>query len=647
MTYIVLDTETTTHNTVGKNKANPHSERNRMVALGWKQQDCPVATVYFNTEEEAQCISFEAELLIGHNLGFDLKYLLRQKNFRKIFSSKSIWCTQLAEYLLTAQQENYPSLDFCAAKRGGVLKDDRLSVLWDSGMSTEDIPQDMLVDYLKSDVENTEKVFLSQVKEASEKKMLPFIKSQMDALMATTEMSMNGIKVDKDLLADKFSTTSFNLANLKALIEGYARGLSHPDFEWGSRKALSLLLFGGTYDFVEDIDDGFYKNGNPKTKRVVTKKKYVGMGFQSRPEWIGANGIVSTDVDVLGECLNAATGIHSRVIEWIMEAKKLEKELSTYIEGIQKATHTDGFVHQSLNHVVTRTGRLSCTDPNLQNQTESHIKEVFVPRNSEEGCLIEADFGQLEIVALAYLSQDTVLIAELNAGIDIHSALYEKMYGRAPTTEERKQFKRLTFALVYGAGAKTMAVQSGLPVPVCKKYIEVFYNKYIGVKEYHSYSLAVAEVGCALGTKKTESGLPAREYTQRLETGRRLHYTQYDSTWTKKASFSPTELKNYPVQSFATGDIVPLVLGYMYRALIQHPILSDKLLMINTIHDSIMFDLLDKTLLPESVKFIKDLMTSADKMLEETFGIKLGLKLTCSIKHGPNWFEMKDYKEGD
>ena len=134
-------------------------------------------------------------------------------------------------------------------------------------------------------------------------------------------------------------------------------------------------------------------------------------------------------------------------------------------------------------------------------------------------------------------------------------------------------------------------------------------------------------------------GLPSGygEYTS--ITGRKYAFREYDD-FNKGTSFSPTQMKNYPVQGFATGDIVPLVLGKLYRVLKNDPLLSDSCLMINTVHDSVVFDIRDEHLLEYTDKVITETMQAAPRYLKERFNIDFDLELPVDGSVGRNWLDM-------
>ena len=204
MSYLVFDTENTVRNkgeeSIGSFKANPYHPDNRIVYTGWKLENMR-GDVTIPPKWGAISISTRSDIdiIVGHNIGHDIAYILKSKFSADLFEwikTGHIWDTMFAEYLLSGQQVQMPSLDYCAEKYGGTLKDDKIKEYWNDGVETEDIPDEELKDYLKGDVENTERVFLCQVQEAVERGIMPWMWAQMDARLATIMMEFDGMYFD-------------------------------------------------------------------------------------------------------------------------------------------------------------------------------------------------------------------------------------------------------------------------------------------------------------------------------------------------------------------------------------------------------------------------------------------------------------------
>jgi len=251
--------------------------------------------------------------------------------------------------------------------------------------------------------------------------------------------------------------------------------------------------------------------------------------------------------------------------------------------------------------------------------------------------LVEFDFNQLEVAVLAHVTKDAQLIADISGGKDIHSELFYDMNKRYPDDAERKWFKRLTFGLIYGAGATTLAENAGCDYGVAKKFIETFYTRYPGVKDWNEVMSRTADTFGKHGISEAGLYSVTRNWIHTSETGRRYVFNEYKSTYgDREYTFSPTELKNYPVQGLATGDIVPMMLGILFRKLVK----DTGVYLVNTVHDSIMLDV-HNTALDEVIKEVRDTLNNTHVYYKQTFGIPLALKLTAGCSVGPNWFSTE------
>jgi DNA polymerase-1 len=253
---------------------------------------------------------------------------------------------------------------------------------------------------------------------------------------------------------------------------------------------------------------------------------------------------------------------------------------------------------------------------------------------------MEFDFSQLEVAILAHISKDSQLINDITTGTDIHSALFADMYGKLPTKEERKWFKTLTFGLLYGAGVKTLSKNAACTVDVAEKFVATFYKRYSGVKNYHDNIIHSADIGSAVDPANVY-----RTYRHLSETGRIYEFKEYEnSEWVakktrRKYSFSPTELKNYPVQGLATADIVPLMVGLMFRKFKN----NSSVALVNTIHDSILLDVKEEVA-DEVKEQVFELLNNTHVYYEKTFGIPLKLPLSVGCSVGKNWHDMTECK---
>ncbi len=271
----------------------------------------------------------------------------------------------------------------------------------------------------------------------------------------------------------------------------------------------------------------------------------------------------------------------------------------------------------------------------------SNIKEHFTSRFSN-GWLLEADYSQLEINALAVLSADPQLKSDLRKGIDLHSLRAQELFGKGFTPEQRRIAKALSFQLQYGSGPANMARTNGVPIEVAKKFIKNYYSRYPYVKEYQENLLRTVARSRVSTSKKTPAGYPAGKSILVSCTGRRYTFVESDDKYGKAGdtNFSATQVKNWQVQGFATGDIVPMMVGKLYRALKNNRSFDDKVLLINTIHDSIILDCYDHMYAADARDLVKEVLSSAPEELFLRFGVRFDLPLNVDTKTGRNWLEM-------
>ena len=623
---LVVDLETTIRCPVGNSSGNPMWRGNKVIAWGCCGTDGGTAGYKYDVNgldlTPLRNLCDTSSLVIGHNVKFDLLYIYRDTNN----TLPRIWDTQLAAYLLSGQRHLYASLDELTKEYVGVhaLKDDKIKAYWKSGMDTPDIPREELMDYLKGDVENTVTIFEQQWAEAEGLDILPLMLTQMDALRATIEMNRNGMRVDWEYVHAQRDFYDIMLKSAQATVAEEA-----PDLDTASPKQLSLYFFGGEEKYKEKVDDGFYKNGNVRTKTVERIRTITGK-YAPAGE-LGKGGYYSTDDAVLKQLASGG----DTVAQQLLLIREYSKIKDTYYEGLIGLRFPDDNIYPNLNHCATKTGRLSATNPNLQNQTETgDVKRAYVSRYGENGNILELDYSQLEMVALAYLADDKQLIDDINNGRDMHRELYKGMYGRYPTDKERKPFKRFSFLLVYGGGATTLMAQSGCDRATAKKFINTFYSRYTGVKRYHEEIVAKAEKEAVVSYDPDKSG-PQYTYYHTSPTGRHYIFNKYPNEYKGGLSFSPTELKNWPIQGFATGDVVPMMVGILLRKLEDAKLTPDvKLVM--TVHDSVVLDVpIDK--LNECAILAKQTLEDAPKYMKSIFNIDFPCQLGVGVDAGLNW----------
>jgi len=381
----IIDTETNNKNKlIGNFTANPHYRGNKIVHAGIKRLGVLGVTVLDKYDTNTLLYNCQrADLLVGQNIKFDLLYLMRDDKFRdEVLPNLRIWDTMQVEYLLSGQQDRFPSLDYLSEKYGGTLKDKRLEEMWAEGVDTEDIDEDIVIPYLEADVTNTELAFKKQLVLANEANMLPLIKSQMDAILATAEMEYNGMYFNKKEALYKAKILSSRRDALHKYCFDFMKIRMHNTPNVDSVDDVSLTLFGGQEKVKIDrvILDEFgkpilYKSGARKgdirtKKETILKRITPCVHGRTAIEREKKKGFYSVSNDVLKNIYKdpSTHGKPRDFVSALMEYRKITKDLKTYYEGYSELVWpNDNCIHGTYNHCQTATGRLSHSNPNLGN----------------------------------------------------------------------------------------------------------------------------------------------------------------------------------------------------------------------------------------------------------------------------------------
>ena len=320
----------------------------------------------------------------------------------------------------------------------------------------------------------------------------------------------------------------------------------------------------------------------------------------------------STDVDVLTGLAN-----QHEVPRLLLDYRQLVKLKNTYVDALPKLVNPDtGRVHTSYNQAVASTGRLSSSDPNLQNipirTTEGReIRKAFI--SSGPGwTLLDADYSQIELRILAHLSGDDELLKAFNDDADVHRRTAAKILGVEPddvTDEMRSRAKTVNFGIVYGMGARGLAQSLDIDIAEAKQFIDDYFRSYPGVKRFIDDTIEKARVDKAVCTM--------------LNRVRRL--PDIDSSDGRARSFSERVAVNTPVQGTA-ADIIKLAMLDVDRVIRDRGLRAK---MILQVHDELLFDLPESEL-DDMRKIVRSCMENA---------IKLNVPLKVDMGEGKNWFD--------
>jgi DNA polymerase I len=637
MRVVTFDVETTIHD----GTPSPYDARNKVVLWGWMldSEEHTDPTTDIGGIACSSCPYDNIDLLVGQNLSFDIAYALRDGVWDMHSVPKNIWDIQLAEYLLTGQTHKYASMDDMAKKYGLALKDDKVKVFFDAGKGADEIPLSILTPYLEHDLTTTYRIYQHQRAKAEEKGMMPLILSQMRARFATIIMEWNGLQINWGYVNKKCAELEYNLS----LEEGFAREYAYENgfpidapFNVMSVKHLSALFFGTPVKWKERVQDGVYKNGKPKWKLVEKEWKNPKPLRHPTAKEVNGRGEYPVDDEVLAAI---ETSRFSSMVSLIRSIRTQKKWKETYYENLKSfRSSVDDRVHPSLNHCVTDTGRLSCTKPNIQNQTtEGGIKDAYVSRFGRDGVLLDIDYSQLEVVGLAAITQDKQLLFDINNSLDIHTELFKDMYGYTPDKNERKAFKPRTFLTIYGGGANALSTQTGISKKEAQRFIDVFYKRYPGVKAWHDFMVEEAKKSRVVTKERSPTKrLQVGAYVYKSLTGRRYVFKEWENEWSDKLSFSPTQLKNWPVQGFATGDIVPHMLGHIVSTL-QDVKMLHTIFPICTVHDSLLFDV-HKDNVKVASEALCAILSQTKSLVQAWFGLpELNVEFKVEANAGPTW----------
>ena len=387
-------------------------------------------------------------------------------------------------------------------------------------------------------------------------------------------MEHDGVPVDRAALEAFSAMLSERIAACERLIYGY----SGEPFNIQSPKQLGVVLFE--------------KLGLPPVKK--TKSGY------------------STNAEVLEKLRD-----RHPIIQAVMDYRMLTKLQSTYAEGLQKEIAPDGRIHTTFQNTVTATGRLSSTEPNLQNipvRTElgSEIRKMFVPRPG--WVLVDADYSQIELRVLAHIADDRAMQEAFRSGEDFHRLTASRVFHVPPedvTPLMRRQAKAVNFGIVYGISEFSLAQDIGVSRREAKEYIERYLTQYPGVRDY---------------MKKIVETARTQGYVSTLF-GRRRMIPEIRSTNFNIRSGAERIALNTPVQGTA-ADIMKLAMVRVFRALETNGLRARLLLQV---HDELIVECP-----PEEAGRVRAIV--ADEM---EHAATLAVPLVAEAKSGESWYDAK------
>ncbi|MBW2039117.1 MAG: DNA polymerase I [Deltaproteobacteria bacterium] len=439
-----------------------------------------------------------------------------------------------------------------------------------------------------------QKVALQQAKEYS--------CEDADVTFLLAEMLLK--KLEEEGLKELFFQIELPLVEVLAEMELWGVRIK-PDLLLELSKELEARLWGLKEKVFDLVGEEFNINSTQQLGKILFEKLRLPIIKKTKTGY-------STDVEVLQELAK-----EHELPRAVLEYRSLAKLRSTYADALPKLIDpSTGRVHTSYNQTVTATGRLSSSDPNLQNipiRTEEgrRIREAFVPE--DRWWMISADYSQIELRILAHLSKDATLIEAFQRGEDIHARTASEMFSLPPdevTPQMRREAKVINFGIVYGMSPHGLAKELGVEPKVAAEYIEEYFRRYHGVKAYIEGTLQEAR----------EKGYVTTLYH------RRRYLPEINSSNRSARQFAERTAINTPIQGTA-ADLIKMAMIRIYKSIKEG---GFKAKMIIQVHDELVLEAPD------------DEVGEVEKMVKkEMEGVmELAVPLKVSVARGRNWGEI-------
>ena len=519
---------------------------------------------------------FESEQIekIAQNLKYDLKVLMKYD----IKIAGPQFDTMLAHYLVSPDGRH--NMDILAEKYLNYKPVSITSLIGKKGknqLSFADVPIEKAKEYACEDADITFQLKQKINEELMDKQLAHLmIRLEMPLVPVLSDIEMEGIKVDDKFLND-YSTELEGMSNK---IEESIYSMSGMNFNIASPKQLGEVLFD-------------HLKINAKAKKTKT-------------------GQYKTDEATLEKLAS-----ENQIVSDILKFRKINKLRSTYVDALPKLIHPQtGRVHTHFSQAVAATGRLSSTNPNLQNipiRTDlgKEIRKAFVPRDKNH-TLLAVDYSQIELRIVASIAEDKGMIEAFNNGMDIHTATASKVFGVSiedVTKEQRYKAKSVNFGLIYGQGAFGLAQNLKISRTEAKDLIDAYFEQFSGVKKYMDDTINFCREN---GFVKTIMG-------------RKRFIPDINSNNQTVVGFAERNAINAPIQGSA-ADMIKLAMINIHRRLST---IDTKAKMILQVHDELLFDV-PKEELDKIRSIIKHEMEIA---------MPLGVPVIAEAGNGDNWLE--------
>lgn len=571
--FFSLDTETTSMNPIDAELVG--------MSYSFAENQAFYVPVPANQEEAQKIVNEfkpllekEQTLKIGQNIKYDMLVLRRYG----VEVKGPLFDTMIAHYVL--QPELHHGMDYLAEiylKYETIKIEDLIGPKGKNQRNMRDLPPADVYKYACEDADVTLKLKHKLEEELKKNNCEElFYQIEMPLVAVLTYMEWNGVRIDTEALKQ----TSAHYTERMNQIEQEIYTLAGESFNIASPKQVGDILF----DKLKITD---------KAKKTKSKGQYI------------------TSEEVL-ESLRHKHEIVGKILDY----RGLRKLLSTYIDALPELInpHTNK-IHTSFNQAVAATGRLSSSNPNLQNipirnEDGKEIRKAFIP---DDGCeFFSADYSQIELRIMAHLSGDKNMIEAFRSGYDIHAATAAKVYKKdisEVTREERSKAKTANFGIIYGISVFGLAERMDVDRKEAKELIDGYFETYPDVKKYMDESIELAR---------------QQGYIETIFNRKRF-LPDINSRNAVVRGYAERNAINAPIQGSA-ADIIKVAMVRIYRRFMQEGIRST---MIIQVHDELNFNVL-----PEEKERVKQIVIEE---MEHAYTMQVPLKADCGW--GKNWLE--------
>ena len=521
-----------------------------------------------------------AILKIGHNIKYDMHVLSRQVNGGcRVYPVDDTMCLS---FVLDAGRRPSHKLDDLVSFHLGheMIKFEDVCGKGAKQIGFHELTPGAALDYAAEDADYTLRLWsLLKQRLVEGGKTSVYERLERPLIEVIAAMEAEGVKVDRKAL-DRMSR---HFAARLEELAGEIYKLAGEEFNIASPKQLGEILFGK-------------------------------MGLQGGKK--SKTGAWSTSADVLDDLVEGGSEIAGKVLEW----RQMAKLKSTYADALVTSIHPDtGRVHTSFSMVGASTGRLSSSDPNLQNipirtPEGRQIRTAFVPENGS--VLVSADYSQIELRLVAHIASEESMLEAFNNGVDIHAQTASEVFSVAledMTPETRRRAKAINFGIIYGISGFGLARQLGIPQGEARDFIKAYLDRFPGIRTYMDDMKAKAK----------EEGFVETLF------GRRLYINDIKSSNPSHRGFAERQAINAPIQGTA-ADIIKQAMVRMPEALERA---GSPARMLLQVHDELVFEC-PAAAADDAIGHIRSVMESAASP-----ALNLGVPLTVEASVGKSWDE--------